>query len=285
MSSVLSFQNTQGSVAVADEPARSTPRAPSNLPLAALPAEDYQRLSPHLKFIELSQGFVFQQEGTAIEHVYFPDEGMASMVLTARDGTGIEVGMVGQEGIVGTRAILGGGSSLPLSMMQIAGRGWQMPVEVFRDECQRGGLFQELVLAHLELTLAEATQSVLCNRLHNVDERLSRWLLAVSDRIQSDDIRLTHEFIAQMLGTRRSGVTVAAGVLQQAGMIRYRRGHIIILDREAMEETACECYGVIRDQYESLVKRALQRRSGQDRWKDKRPLEVIPKPNHLLPSR
>lgn len=221
--------------------------------LAALPAEEYQCLVPDLKFVSLSIEQVLYEAGEPIKYVYFPHQAIVSLVSTMEDGSTVEVGLVGNEGMVGVPVFLGGNTTTNRAFVQVADGCTRIEAGRLKAEFNRGGALQSLLLHYTQALLTQASQTAACNRLHTVEERLARWLLTVSDRIQSDQFLLTQEFIAQMLGTRRSGVTVAAGTLSQAGLLRYTRGKITIIDRESLESTACECYGVIKDEFARLL--------------------------------
>ncbi|OYD95419.1 Crp/Fnr family transcriptional regulator [Nostoc sp. 'Peltigera membranacea cyanobiont' 210A] len=221
--------------------------------LAALPTSDYQRLVPHLKLVSLPTRKVIYEPGEPITHVYFPQHAMVSIVTIMKDGSTVEVGIVSNEGMVGIPVILGGNTTTTKAFVQVSGAGMQMDADVFRTEFNRGGAIQKLLLRYVRAIYTELTQSCACNRLHTLEERLARWLLTVSDRLESEEFLLTQEFIAQMLGVRRSGVTVAASTLSRAGMIRYQRGQINILNRENLEATCCECYQVIQKEFARLL--------------------------------
>ncbi|MBE8968884.1 Crp/Fnr family transcriptional regulator [Nostocales cyanobacterium LEGE 12452] len=221
--------------------------------LAALPTSDYERLVPHLKLVSLPTRQVLYEPGEPITHVYFPQNAVVSIVTVMEDVSTVEVGIVSNEGMVGIPVILGGKTTTTKAFIQVAGAGMQMDADVFKTEFNRGGAIQKLLLRYVRAVYTELTQSCACNRLHTLEERLARWLLTVSDRFESDDFPLTQEFIAQMLGVRRSGVTVAASTLSRAGMIRYQRGQISILNREDLEATSCECYRVIQKEFTRLL--------------------------------
>ena len=216
-----------------------------NFVLASLPDAERARLMPLLKPRLTHLGESLWEMGQLIEYVFFPKQGVISLVLTSAEGVDVEVGMVGREGLVGGIEVLGTGLATMRAQVQGDGSGWRMESGVLRAEFARGGAFQGAVLrAHASLAFQSA-QCALCNRLHTVDQRLSRWLLMASDRTGTPSLNITHEFIATMLGTRRAGVTVAAGALRELGLISYSRGVITILDRAGMEKTACECYHAI----------------------------------------
>ncbi|MBV9469394.1 MAG: Crp/Fnr family transcriptional regulator [Abitibacteriaceae bacterium] len=187
-----------------------------------------------------------------LHHVYFLAGGVASMVAESKQGIAVEVGMVGREGLVGASALLGK-EAIPLrAMMQVPGNGWRIPVDVLREEFRRRSAFQELALRYIQVLLTQSAQNTLCNRLHTVDQRLSRWLLMIRDRVDSDQLYITHEFVADLLGVRRAGVTVALGRFRDAGMIHHTRGYVTLLDMEALEKTTCECYSVISESFQRL---------------------------------
>ncbi|MEH2169433.1 MAG: Crp/Fnr family transcriptional regulator [Nostoc sp.] len=221
--------------------------------LAALPTNDYERLVPHLKLVSLSTRQVIYEPGEPITQVYFPQNAVISIVTCMKDGSTVEVGIVSNEGMVGIPVILGGNTTTTKAFVQIGGAGMQMDADVLRTEFNRAKAIQNLLLRYVRAIYTELTQSCACNRLHTLEERLARWLLTVSDRLESDEFPLTQEFIAQMLGVRRSGVTVAANNLSRAGMIRYQRGQINILNREDLSTTSCECYRVIQNEFARLL--------------------------------
>ncbi|MBN3872757.1 Crp/Fnr family transcriptional regulator [Nostoc sp. JL33] len=221
--------------------------------LAALPASDYQRLVPHLKLVSLPTRKVIYEPGEPITHVYFPQNAVVSIVTIMKDGSTVEVGIVSNEGMVGIPVILGGNTTTTKGFVQVSGAGMQIDADILRAEFNRGGAIQNLLLRYVRSVYSELAQGCACNRLHTLEERLARWLLTVSDRLESEDFPLTQEFIAQMLGVRRSGVTLAASTLSRAGMIRYQRGKISILNREHLEATSCECYRVIQKEFTRLL--------------------------------
>jgi CRP-like cAMP-binding protein len=221
--------------------------------LAALPPGAYHRLLPHLEPVSLSLKTVIHRPGELIEYVYFPYRSLISLVTILEDGSTVENSLVGREGMVGIQAILGNTPMPHQAIVQVPGGGVRMPVSVLKAEFDRNEDLHDLLLRYLRFLLIETAQGNACNSNHSVEERLARWLLNVSDRRQSAELPLTQEFIAQMLGIRRAGVTVAAGMFQQAGMIRYRRGNILILERESLQATTCECYHVIKAELERLL--------------------------------
>ncbi|MEA5504356.1 Crp/Fnr family transcriptional regulator [Halotia wernerae UHCC 0503] len=221
--------------------------------LAALPTSEYERLAPHLKLVSLSIQQIIYEPGEPITQVYFPYQSVISIVNSMEDGSTVEVGIVSSEGMVGIPVILGGNTTTTRAIVQIPDSAMQIDAEIVKTEFNRGGALQSLLLCYVQAAYTELAQGAACNRLHTLEERLARWLLTVTDRLESENFPLTQEFIAQMLGVRRSGVTVAASTLSRAGMIRYNRGHISILNREALEATSCECYRVIQNEFARLV--------------------------------
>ena len=222
--------------------------------LAALPPEEYQSLIPHLENVYLTAGEVLCEPGEVMTEVYFPVLGMISLVSIMENGSTTEIGLVGKEGMVGLPVFLGGISTTSRAIVQIEGTAIKLNAKVLKNEFKKGGELQRLLLLYAQALFTQASQNAACNRQHNIEQRLARWLLTTQDCIMRDELHLTQEFISQMLGTRRSGVTVAAGSLQKAGIIRYTRGKISILNREALQATACECYRAIANEYARLLK-------------------------------
>ncbi|MBV6627653.1 MAG: Crp/Fnr family transcriptional regulator [Rivularia sp. (in: Bacteria)] len=221
--------------------------------LAALPLEDYQRLVPHLEPIDLVAGEVLCEPGETMTEAYFPTLAMISLVSIMEDGSTTEISLIGKEGMVGLPIFLGGNSTISRAIVQIEGSAFKLNGNILKNEFDRGGELQKLLLLYTQALFTQASQNAACNRQHNIEERLARWLLTAQNCVMKDELYLTQEFISQMLGTRRSGVTVAAGTLQQAGMIRYTRGKISIINRQALNDTACECYRAIKNEYTRLL--------------------------------
>lgn len=214
----------------------------ANRLLAALPETEYRRLEPHLSFLSLSVGTVFYEASEKIETVYFPNSALISLVNTLSNGTTTEIGIIGGTGVVGLPAILGDGYSQQRAIVQMADGAVKISAHILKKEFDRGGELQKILLNYVQTRLNEVAQLAVCNRHHTIEERLARWLLTVQDLTQIDELPLTQEFIGNMLGCRRSGVTIAAGTLQKAGLISYARGKISIMDRQSLENSACECY-------------------------------------------
>jgi CRP-like cAMP-binding protein len=233
--------------------------AKKNRLLAALPESDYERLIPHLKTVSFSFGQVLIEPEEPITQVYFPHKAVVSLVTTMENGSSVEVGMVSNEGMVGLPVISGSNASNITAMVQVIGSGTQMKADILKSEFDRGGVLQNLLLRYFQTLYIQVSQGAACNRLHTLEQRLARWLLTVSDRMESDNFPLTQEFISQMLGVRRSGVTVAANSLSQAGIINYSRGKISIYNRQALEHTSCECYQVMKDQFDRLLGKGFDR--------------------------
>ena len=227
---------------------QATPRSSNHL-LAALPTDVYQRLQPALELVTLAHLQPLYQVGCPIDHVYFPEQALISLVFKGKDGATMDVGMVGQEGMAGLPVLLGGMSHSHQALVQVAGKAWRLPAAPLRTEFNRGSVLHDLLLRYTQAMLTQAAQNGVCNRFHPTEARLARWLLLTADGLGADTFRLTHEVISIMLGVRRAGVTVAAGVLSQAGWVSYSRGRLTLVDRAGLEDFACECYGVVRDAF------------------------------------
>jgi CRP-like cAMP-binding protein len=220
--------------------------------LAALPAEEYERLAPHLEPVthSLSQVLFYPEE--RLRHVHFPTTCIVSLLTTLEDGNGMEVGLVGNEGMVGVSAFLGGDET-KVATVQGAGESLRMEVGKLREEFRRGGSLQSALLRYTHALMAQVSQSVVCNARHHVEGRLARWLLMYHDRLGRDQFELTHEFMSNMLGVRRAGVSEVAYKLQEMGFIRYQRGQVTIVDRKGLEAFACECYPVIKEKFREFL--------------------------------
>ena len=232
------------------------PSAPSplgNRLLAALPPEDVTRLLPQLAPVTWALGDVLYEPDRLMAYLYFPTTAVVSLIYTMLDGTTAEMGLVGQEGVVGIALFMGGDTTPNRAIVQVAGEAFRLPAPALRAEFQRGGTVQLALLRYTQALITQISQTAVCNRLHAIEQRLCRWLLLTRDRVPTDQVQMTQEFLAHMLGVRREGVTVAAQHLQEAGLIRYTRGHITILDRPSLEATTCECYQVVRDEFTRLL--------------------------------
>jgi CRP-like cAMP-binding protein len=214
--------------------------------LAALPPQDLALLVSHLRMVPLERGAVLQESGDSIEHVYFPHSGMVSIVAIMASGTTVETMTIGRAGVVGATAGLGSRRALGRAVVQISGAATRLPSPQFQSAAAGSQAIRELAVRYNDLVIMQTQQSVACNALHPLEARLSRWLLQSHDCADGDTVRLTQELLGQMLGVRRTSVTLAARLLQGAGMIRYRRGLVQVVDRAALEETACECYAAVK---------------------------------------
>jgi CRP-like cAMP-binding protein len=221
--------------------------------LASLPGKDLALLSPHLKDIVLERGSVLQEQGEGVERVYFPHDGIISLLAVMRQGDAIETATIGYEGAVGAFAGFGSRRAQTRAVVQVSGSASRIAASRFRKIAEDSDAVCKIIVRYGEMLLIQIQQTAACNALHPVEARLSRWLLQARDRLESNNIKLTHEFLSQMLGVRRTTVTVVANMLQQAGLIRYHRGHIEIVDRGGLEARACECYDAIRRQVEELT--------------------------------
>jgi CRP-like cAMP-binding protein len=226
---------------------------PRNRLLAALPAAELARLAPHLEAVPLPLGAVIYESGGAQDHVYFPGSGIVSLLYVMSDGAAAEIAVVGREGMVGIALFMGGETTPSRAVVQSAGRGHRLEAGAIKAEFARGGELQRLLLRYTQALITQMTQTAVCNRHHLLEQQLCRWLLLSLDRLPSSDLVMTQQLIANMLGVRREGVTEAAGRLQADGLIDYARGHIHVLDRPGLEERVCECYGVVKREYDRLL--------------------------------
>jgi CRP-like cAMP-binding protein len=227
----------------------SATRSSRNQILMRLNQENYERLQPQLEDVSLSLKEVIYEPGRKIGYVYFPESGVISIVRPLEDGRAIETGTVGNEGMVGLPAVFGMATSSSRAFVQIPGAAVRLKADIVLAERRRGGQFAELLMRFANATMAMLAQGVACNRVHSLEERMCRWLLMMHDRVDADSFPLTQEFLAQMLGVRRPTVNLAGTSLQRAGLIRYTRGKITIVNRKALEEASCECYFHIRDEF------------------------------------
>lgn len=214
--------------------------------LAVLSKEELQRLQPHLKKVDLFQGDVLHEAETPPEYVFFLEEGVAALSVTSPEGTELNLSIVGSESTVGERAIFREGSFIIRCQMLTDGSGYKISPKIFKSEFEKNGKLHEFVIGRLETRLTETSQTALCSHMHTIEQRLSRWLLNLADRLESDELQLTQDYISNMLGVHRPGITLAAIALQDAGYISYSRGHISIVNRRGLEELACECYEIIK---------------------------------------
>jgi CRP-like cAMP-binding protein len=221
--------------------------------LDALPAGDYDRLAPHLELQALKLGDVLYEPGRAMRYVYFPTTAIVSMLYVMEDGSSAEIAIVGNEGILGISLFMGGDTTPSRAVVQSAGHGFRMRAQVLKSEFERYGTLMHLLLRYTQALITQMAQTAVCNRHHSVDQQLCRWLLLSLDRLASNELTMTQELIANMLGVRREGVTEAAGKLQDAGLVEYRRGKITVLDRARLQARSCECYDVVKKEFDRLL--------------------------------
>lgn len=220
--------------------------------LAALPETERARWMPQLEDVDMPLGQVIYESGTTLSHVYFPTTAIVSLLYVMEDGASAEIAVVGHEGIVGVSLFMGGESTPSRAVVQSAGRGLRLKASVIKDEFNRAPVLH-LMLRYTQALITQMSQTAVCNRHHSLDQQLCRWLLLSLDRLKGMELNMTQELIANMLGVRREGVTEAAGKLQADGLIRYRRGHIEVLDRLGLEKRSCECYAVVKVEYDRLL--------------------------------
>lgn len=221
--------------------------------LAVLPGGEKGRIFPHLEFIELPLGKVLYESGGHMSNVYFPSTAIISLLSVMDNGASAEIAIVGNDGIVGIALFLGGETMSSRAVVQSAGYAFRLNSQLLQQEFNRAGAFQHLLLRYTMAFLAQMAQTAVCNRHHTIDQQLCRWLLLSLDRLPSNELTMTQELIASMLGVRREGVTEAAGKLHSAGLIDYNRGRITVLDRPGLEARVCECYGVVRNEFARLL--------------------------------
>jgi len=221
--------------------------------LAALPKKEFERWEPELERVELKLGQVLFESGANVTHVYFPTTAIVSLLYVLQDGASAEIAVVGREGIVGISLFMGGGSTPSRAVVQSAGLGIRLRAAAFQTEFSRVGAILHLMLRYTQALITQMAQTAVCNRHHTLDQQLCRWLLLSLDRLTGTQLDMTQELIANMLGVRREGVTEAALKLQKAGLIKYTRGHITILDRDGLEKRTCECYAVVKHEYDRLL--------------------------------
>jgi len=234
----------------------ATPAVPlpeRNRLLAVLPAADRERLYPHLEPVSMALGDVVYESGSLQEYVYFPTTSIVSLLYVMADGASAEIAVVGNDGMVGIALFMGGETTPSRAVVQSAGSAFRLSGHVLKREFTRGGALQHLLLRYTQALLTQMAQTAVCNRHHSIDQQLCRWLLLSHDRLSSNTLIMTQELIANMLGVRREGVTEAAGALQDAGLIRYSRGRITVVDRPGLERRSCECYDVVRRESDRLL--------------------------------
>ncbi|WP_275098005.1 Crp/Fnr family transcriptional regulator [Sedimenticola hydrogenitrophicus] len=221
--------------------------------LTSLPEEEYAPLIPYLELVPMPLGMVLYESGHELRHVYFPTTAIVSLLYVMLDGASAEIAVVGNEGIIGVALFMGGETMPNRAVVQSAGHAYRLKGQLLKQEFNRSGELQHLLLRYTQALLTQMAQTAVCNRHHTLDQQLCRWLLLSIDRLPSNELAMTQELIANMLGVRREGVTEAAGKLQKAGLIRYQRGHITVLDRAGLEARACECYAVVKKEFDRLL--------------------------------
>jgi CRP-like cAMP-binding protein len=236
----------------------ATPSPKENQLLAAMPDDDYQALVPVLERVAMPLGQAVYESGGPQNSVYFPTSSIVSLLYVLADGATAEIAVTGNEGLVGISLFMGGETTPSRAVVQSAGHGYRLKASVLKKEFERGGALQHLLLRYTQALITQMAQTAVCNRHHSVDQQLCRWLLLSLDRLPDNKLVMTQELIANMLGVRREGVTEAAGKLQAEGLIEYSRGKIAVVDRERLETRVCECYAVVKREYDRL----LQRRAG-----------------------
>ena len=223
--------------------------------LAALSDPEWQRLAPHLKAVFMRLGQVVYESGAHLDHVYFPTTSIVSLLYVMADGASAEISVVGNEGLVGVALFMGGESTPSRAVVQSEGWAYRLRGHILKEEFTRGGEMQHTLLRYTQALLTQMAQTAVCNRHHSIDQQLCRWLLLSDDRLTTHELKMTQELIANMLGVRREGVTGAVGALQDAGLIRHSRGTITIVDRAGLEARSCECYAVVKREYDRLLPR------------------------------
>lgn len=231
----------------------TVPDPRQNRLLAALPEAEWSRWVTHLEPVDMPLGKVLYESGSRQSHVYFPTTSIVSLLYVMEDGASAEIAVVGNEGIVGISLFMGGESTPSRALVQSAGQGFRLKADLMLQEFNRAGPVLHLLLRYTQALITQMSQTAVCNRHHSLDQQLCRWLLLSLDRLHSKELVMTQELIANMLGVRREGVTEAAGNLQQAGLIRYQRGHITVVDRNGLEKRTCECYAVVKNEYDRLL--------------------------------
>ncbi len=231
----------------------TAPNPKQNHLLGALLTKEFDRLLPDLEYVALPLGKVLYESGGQLSHVYFPTTSIISMLYVMENGASAEIAVVGNEGILGISLFMGGETTPSRAVVQSAGHAYRLKAELLKQEFSRGGPVQFLLLRYTQALITQMAQTAVCNRHHSVEQQLCRWLLLSLDRLESDQLSMTQELIANMLGVRREGVTEAAGKLQREGIINYKRGHITVLDRPKLEVRSCECYQVVKTEFDRLL--------------------------------
>jgi CRP-like cAMP-binding protein len=232
----------------------NTPNSPQqNHLLASLPAEEWERLGSKMELMSMPLGHVLYESGDTMRHVYFPTTSIVSLLYVMENGASAEIAIVGNEGIVGISLFMGGETTPSRAIVQSAGHAYRVPGQYLKDEFYRAGPLQRLLLRYTQALITQMAQTAVCNRHHSVEQQLCRWLLMSLDRLASNELSMTQELIANMLGVRREGVTASAGKLQKLDLIEYSRGRIVVLNRPALEAHACECYAVVKNEFDRLL--------------------------------
>ncbi|PKO44907.1 MAG: Crp/Fnr family transcriptional regulator [Betaproteobacteria bacterium HGW-Betaproteobacteria-3] len=229
------------------------PDQSANELLTVMPAPEWSRLSPLLEEVELPLGRVLYESGSKMSHVYFPIDAIVSLLYVLENGSSAEIAVVGREGLVGIALFMGGDTTPSRAVVQSAGKGYRLRAQAIQEEFSRSGPIMHLLLRYTQALITQMAQTAVCNRHHSLDQQLCRWLLLSLDRLRGNDLVMTQELIANMLGVRREGVTEAALKLQKLGLIQYARGHIRVLDRTRLETRVCECYAVVKTEYDRLL--------------------------------
>ena len=226
--------------------------------LAAMPEAEWKRWLPEIEAIDLPLAQVLYEPGSTLSHVYFPTTAIISMLYVLENGASAEIAVVGNEGLIGISLFMGGDSTPSRAVVQSAGKGLRLPAQALKDEFNRGGAVLHLLLRYTQALITQMSQTAVCNRHHSLDQQLCRWLLLSLDRLEGSELVMTQELISNMLGVRREGVTEAALQLQASGLIQYSRGRISVLDRSGLEKRSCECYGVVKKEYDRLKEMPLE---------------------------
>jgi CRP-like cAMP-binding protein len=240
----------------------SSPHSPNqNYILAALPTAEFEPLVAHLELVRMRLGEILYEPGGQLQHAYFPTTAIVSLHYVTQSGASTETAGVGNEGVVGISLFMGGDTTPSSAVVQTAGHAYRLKRGLLKQEFNRGGLMHHLLLRYTQALIMQTNQTAACNRHHSVEQQLCRWLLLTLDRLPSNDLVMTQELVASVLGVRREGITEAAGKLQRAGLIRYRRGHIAVLERSGLEAGACECYAVVKKELGRLLSDVRYRQS------------------------
>jgi CRP-like cAMP-binding protein len=235
------------------EPIKKTTSPKNNKLLACLPPDEWKILEPHLEWVELPLGKILCEAGCSLSHVYFPATAIVSILYVMENGSSAEIAVVGNEGVVGISLFMGGETTTSRAIVQSAGEGYRLKAHILMAQFERSMPLMHLLLRYTQALISQMSQTAVCNRHHNMDQQLCRWLLLSLDRLRGNELVMTQELIANMLGVRREGVTEGAIKLQKAGLIRYSRGRITVLDRVGLEARSCECYAVVKNEYDRLL--------------------------------